>query len=138
MLVLNAHPSIWPPAQIILDSGNPCAMTFFPTVDLKEVFHAVMAVLMSWISVQWPCQVPLSVALFYQSQAITLLRQRLAQGLHNDETYLCILCAMKTDVRSVTRHILQFADFLTKTRLSWVIERLSWLIGEVLKHCLEL
>ena len=83
----------------MLDAGNPHALGFFPAVDLREVYHAVMSALLGWLYFQYPSQHPLSAAIFHQGQAIPLLRQRFSQGLHNDETYLILLCLLQTDAR---------------------------------------
>jgi hypothetical protein len=98
-LVLNGSPFFFFPAQIMLDAGSPCATNFFLIVDLKAIYHSIMGMFLSWLSTQYPTQYPLSAALFHHSQALPLLRSRLAQGLHDNETYLAILCSMQTEVR---------------------------------------
>ncbi len=82
----------------MLDAGSPATAAFFPTIDLKEVYHAVVGMLLSWLATQFPTQYTLSSARFHQVQAISKLRQRLSQGQHNEETYLGVLCAMQTAV----------------------------------------
>jgi hypothetical protein len=59
-----------------------------------------MGLVLTWLSIAYPSQYPLSAGLFYHAKAIPHLRQRLSQGLHDDETYLSILCVMQTEVRS--------------------------------------
>jgi len=85
----------------MLDAGNPYAVAFFSTLDFKAVYHSVMSVFLSWLSTQYPSMYPISAALYHHGQAIPLLRRRLTQGLHNDETYISILCAMQTEVSKI-------------------------------------
>lgn len=84
----------------MLDAGSPYATNFFSILDFKDIYHAVLGMLLSWLHGEFPKQYPLSAARFHQAKAIPILRQRLIQGMHNDETYAIMLCAMQTDVRS--------------------------------------
>jgi predicted DNA-binding protein (UPF0278 family) len=88
----------------MLDAGAPYAANFFPILDFKEVYYSVMGMFLSWLATQFPTQYQISAALFYQAQAIPILRDRLSRGLYNDETYFSILCAMQTDVRKADAH----------------------------------
>jgi hypothetical protein len=83
----------------MLDAGSPHAVSFFSVINFKEIYHAAMGMLLSWLHGEFPKVYTLSAARFHQAQAIPILRQRLAQGMHNDETYVIMLCAMQTDVR---------------------------------------
>lgn len=87
----------------MLDAGNPYAGAFFPTIDLKVIYHAVMGVFLSWLSTQYPSKYPISAALYHQGKAIPILRRLLSEGVYNDETYVSILCAMQTEVRPIRR-----------------------------------
>lgn len=82
----------------MLDAGSSSAADFFPILDLKVIYHGIMGMFLCWLSTQYPTQYPLSAALFHQSQALPALRNRLSQGIHDNETYFNILCAMQTDV----------------------------------------
>lgn len=99
----------------MLDAGNPSAMAFFPSVDLKDVYHAIMGMLLSWLASQFPSQYPLDVALYHQAQSIPLIRERLSSSILNEATFLSILCAMQTDVSSNTkiRSIVSLTDLGT-------------------------
>lgn len=94
-----AHGPFTIPAYFLLDAGSPNALAFFSAIDFKEIYHAVLGMLLSWLHFEFPKQYPLSAARYHQAQTIPLLRERLAQGQHNDETYVIMLCAMQTDVR---------------------------------------
>jgi len=82
----------------MLDAGSQQSAAFFPLIDTKEVYHSVMSMFLSWLSTQYPSQYPLSAAVHHQTQAITVIRRRLSQGIQDDETYVNILCAMQADV----------------------------------------
>lgn len=82
----------------MLNAGSSSTAAFFQTINLDEVYHAVMGMLLSWLVSQYPTQYPASAALFHQTEAISIIRQRLSQGLHDEVTYLSILCAMQTSV----------------------------------------
>src|ERR1700761_6655765 len=98
--VFEANPTLYFPAQILLDAGNPHALEFFRTLDLRRVYYAVSSVLLGWLHLQYPSTNPLSAALFHQTRAISLIRQRLSDAQHDDETYLILLCVLQTDVRA--------------------------------------
>jgi hypothetical protein len=86
----------------MLDGGSVAAAKFFITISLKEVYYPVMGLILTWISTVFPSQYPLSAGLFYHAKAIPQLRQRLCQGLHDNDTYISILCVMQTEVRTKT------------------------------------
>jgi hypothetical protein len=83
----------------MLDSASASAALFFITVDLKEVYYSLMALILTWLSTAYPSQYPLSAGLFYHGKAIPHLRQRLSKRFHDNETYISILCVMQTEVR---------------------------------------
>jgi hypothetical protein len=97
----------------MLEAGSPKATAFFPLLDMKEIYHSTMSMFLSWLSSQYPSQYPLSAALHHRSQAIQIIRQRLSQGMHDDATYINILCSMQTDVNSV--HVISSLSLLTET-----------------------
>lgn len=98
---MNGNPFFFLPAQIMLDVGTPYADEFFPILDFKEVYHSVMGMFLCWLSTQYPTQYPISCGLIHQARAIPILRDRLSRGIHDNETYFGILCAMQTDVRKM-------------------------------------
>jgi hypothetical protein len=104
-IVFQTNPFLYWPAQMMLDAGNPSAMAFFPSVDLRDVYHAVMGMLLSWLASQFPSQYPLDAALYHQAQSIPLIRERLSGRMLNEATFLSILCAMQTDVCPNTKRI---------------------------------
>ncbi|KAK5046139.1 hypothetical protein LTR84_008596 [Exophiala bonariae] len=84
-------------AYMFLDAGNPKAQCFFSTLDFKEVHHAVLGMLLSWLHFEFPRQYPLSVARWHQGQSIAELRRRLGRNQYDDETYVIMFCAMQAD-----------------------------------------
>ncbi|KAJ9611492.1 hypothetical protein H2200_004676 [Cladophialophora chaetospira] len=92
---LQANPFFFYPAQIMLDAGSPYTVSFFPTIAMDDVYHAVVGMLLSWLATQFPTQYPMSTALYHQAQALAAIRQRLNQGIYDEVTYLSVLCAMQ-------------------------------------------
>ena len=82
----------------MLDAGSPYTNDFFPTINVDEVYHAVVGMLLTWLVTQFPTQYPMSAALFHQAEAISTLRERLSRGIYDEVTYLSVLCAMQTAV----------------------------------------
>jgi hypothetical protein len=85
----------------MFDGDSTCAAEFFINITLKHVYHAIMGLVLTWLSTVYPSQYPQSADLFHHGKAIPYLRQRLSRGLYDDETYVSALCVMQTEVRSV-------------------------------------
>ena len=85
----------------MLEAGTPAAIASFKTIELNNVYHAVMGVCLTWLATQFPTQYSLSAARHHQEQAIPILRQRLSERAYDEETHLSILCAMQTAVSSL-------------------------------------
>jgi hypothetical protein len=97
---MQANPLDLFPSQIIqikLDKGIPTSNP--PITNANEIYHAVMGMLLSWLSTRYPTKYPLSAALHYHGLNISRLRYRLSQRKFNEETFVNVLCAVQTEVR---------------------------------------
>ena len=88
----------------MLDGAAPYATAFLANVDVKDVYPAIISMSLTWFWTHFPSQYLLDSARYYRAQAISRLRQNMAQANVQEEVVLMVICLLQTDVSFIVRH----------------------------------
>ncbi|KAJ9616872.1 hypothetical protein H2200_000592 [Cladophialophora chaetospira] len=98
LTVSEANISSVRPMNIMVDTGSE-TVAIFESIPPEEICEAFLLVVFSWLCIRNPEQYQSSV-LFHQTRTLSMLRERLSQGLHDLKTHIILMCIMQTDVGS--------------------------------------